>query len=981
MAGRVAVGAVVYAVSGGCLPIPRTFAPVLVLDTSTSHALRAGSDETSTDPTAIGADFLFEAGGRNVYTFFGPVLDTDRTTVTGGSVKDVTFSLEGDRSGWSVDKKTGTMTGTWPVTAEAAPGQIQPFVMHLVAWDVMKESAVIETFTVNVRNPVFSPVLALASNGLPLRPEPNGGSTAPNLNALGSEYWYTAGEQNAYTINSPTIDPTATVLVTGTLEDITFSLAGDSAGWTVDEKTGSMDGSWPFLEGTNPSVFIIDLVATDADGTKATVETFTMNVENPTLTLAIAACCTGYTEGTVQSYYLAGESNVHTISGPVFDPERTALTKGTIADLTFSLTGQSEGWTVDDASGMMKGAWPYLDDAANPSTYMMQLVATDARGETAEVKEFALHVRNPVFTPIVGVDVVTGLTLRAGADGESIDPQAVGEEHWYFSEHAYKIFPPRLDANRTVVTAGATADITFSLRSVYGLSSGWTVDENTGVMTGAWPFLDEQSNPSLYIMNLVGTDARGKTAVIERIRMHVKNPTFEPVMQTDADGSVVRSGSDGGIDPRLVVAAKSWYLTGVSYTVYPPAFDPATTVSQGTLADVTYELSGQSNGWAVDAATGLMTGAWPRLDDAAAPAVYTMQLVAVDLRGQREVIEEMVMDVRNPTTTTTSVTLSTTTLSTTTLSTTTASSTTSTTTATVSTTTTTVSTSTSTVSGTSSTVSTTTTSYTDTATTKTATRTSTTQTSSTVTETTSTTTATSTTRTTATKTSTSKTKTTRTTNTATSSTRTRTTTSKTRTTRTKTTTTRTITATTSTGTTTSTTSTTRTTTSVTTTTTTKTTTVTSSTTLTTTTPTTTTLTTTTRTTTSGTSTTVTTTSTTKTITTTTTIKLAAPVPADTSWLPIVVGAVFGVLFLVMLISLAVRLRRGGGGVATRSAPTYDYGWQQSMAEPSSEAEYKFPQEHGISTQQGYYTVRSSDVPQNNPGARRVAAFGTNSSVI
>lgn len=1001
MAGRVDEGAGLYAVSGACLPTPRQFTPVLVVGDA-NIPVRVGSDEASLDPNAVGSYYWFLTGELNVYKFFAPVLDTEKTKVTSGKIKDIYFTLEGDTAGWAVDRKTGLMTGSFPIIAEES-GQKQ-FVMDLVAWDIMKESAVIETFTFNARNPTFSPVLILGDSEMPLRAESDYGRfvvqdgttlmrVPPNLNGLGSEYWFHAGEQNVYTIGSPALDPDATVLVAGTLEDVSFSLEGDTAGWTADRISGAMSGSWPYLpEEPIPGicsvacVYIMDLVATDVLGTAVVVETFTMNVMNPEFLPVLkkddaglplrAGSGDGSTDiGAVESgyFFLAGELHAYKIFPPRMDLELTALSKGTVADITYSLAGQAEGWTVDESTGVMTGTWPFLADDANPSTYTMQLVAADARGKTAVLEEFTFNVRNPVLTLVLEQNDVSGVVMRAGADDESVDPNTVGSDYWYLSVgelHSYKIFPPVLDQLRTIVTAGTVADITFSLS---GDSDGWTVAAESGLMTGAWPYLKDDANPSVYVMQLVATDARGDTAVVETFTMNVKNPDFAPAVQTDAEGSVIRAGSGGdgsgdtgplldGTDPNLL-AAHSWYLTDLPYKIYPPAINAtATTVTQGTPNDITYALAGQSEGWAVDVATGVMTGVWPHLDEALTPAVYTMQLVAVDARGQVAVLEEHTMQVRNPTTTTTTTSATSTTITT------------------------------STTSATATTTSATSTTSTGTATTTSATQTTTTRTR----------TSTTTSRTTKTRTSTSKTKTTRTSTTATTSTQTRTTTSKTRTTRTKTTTTKTATSTSITGTTTTATSTTQTVTTTTVTSVTTTTTVTSSTTRTTTSRTTTTITTTTRTTTTGTTTTTTSSTTATSATTTTTVKLASPVPSNTSWLAIVVGALFGVLFVVLLIVLAVRLRRSGKerGAATRLSPApiaaSAGGYQGAyssvppatvLTNPGYSAAptvigsdglrgYNFPA--GLSYQTSpaaSYSAQPGQYVLNNPGARRVAMLG------
>eukprot|EP00729_Bicosta_minor_P021410 gene21410-3574_t len=317
---------------------------------------------------------------------------------------------------------------------------------------------------------------------------------------------------------------------------------------------------------------------------------------------------------------------------------------------------------VDEKTGDMAGSWVFLPEEMNPSTFVMQLVATDARGETAVVEIFTMNVRNPVFTPYKIPDPDTGVTIRKGADEDSIDPNTLDSDYFFFSVpelHSYKIFGPVLDPRPqfTILTAGTFEDIRFSLT---GDSDGWAVDDLTGDMAGAWPYLDEERNPSTYVMKLVATDARGDTAVVEVFTFNVRNPEFLPKLVETDSGLPVRTGSDGATDPRSK-SSEDWYLTGQPYKFYPPVINGSlTTVTLGTPDEVTYKLTGQSDGWSVDYGSGVMVGEWPHLDELETPAEYVMQLVAMDARGREAVIEEFTMITTRTSTATTTTGTSTT---------------------------------------------------------------------------------------------------------------------------------------------------------------------------------------------------------------------------------------------------------------------------------------------------------------------------------
>jgi hypothetical protein len=78
------------------------------------------------------------------------------------------------------------------------------------------------------------------------------------------------------------------------------------------------------------------------------------------------------------------------------------------------------------------------------------------------------------------------------------------------------------------------------------------------------------------------------------------------------------------------------YFVGDTYTIAPRTINAAnTTVSDGTIADITYKLSdNKPPSMLVDTATGVISGVF---DEA---ALYTFQLIAIDQAGEVAVMEE-----------------------------------------------------------------------------------------------------------------------------------------------------------------------------------------------------------------------------------------------------------------------------------------------------------------------------------------------------
>jgi len=281
-----------------------------------------------------------------------PPLDTATTTISTGSVDDVTFVLGPTAPAeFYVKSDTGKMSGR--VQDE---GNIE---FELFAVDAGGKKQVYGTFAYTATAPPeFKPV------PIAVWTAPSGCDTPANDELVVNQ---------SYTMCVPPLNTTATTVSTGSVEDVTFVL-GDTApeGFFVKSDTGKIFGR---VQDEGNIEF--ELFAVDAGGKKQVYATYTfIAFDPPGFDLKVDS-----TSRTNTDPSLFTDPDTH--SGPYFvgtsyriSPytlrSDTVVSTGTLQDIRYTMEGEPDGWFVGAKNGEISGTF------SGPGRYSMSLHALDA---------------------------------------------------------------------------------------------------------------------------------------------------------------------------------------------------------------------------------------------------------------------------------------------------------------------------------------------------------------------------------------------------------------------------------------------------------------------------------------------------------------------------------------------------------------------------------------------------------------------------
>jgi hypothetical protein len=328
------------------------------------------------------------------------------------------------------------------------------------------------------------------------------------------------------------------------------------------------------------------------------------------------------------------------VAPPVIDtnPNVTNIVHGSIADLTYELRH------IDSASQFERGLEPIIQEDwfINPITgvitgvfrnagrFEFDIWVVDVVGDTAHLETYSWDVKpQRQFKP-----AFFATRRRAENDDSFTDYDGRSTRFHTGSHNFYKIAPLKLNPTATAVSAGAVGDITYRIKTEL---SGWFVGTETGDIIGNFNTVGKHS------ITLVAVDLGGEQFDVENYTFEVTPPPeFMLVLQNSSkfppspSSSISESASPGMPDgARRVVAV------GDIYSLASPQINGArSTVSEGTLDDVTFSLHGP--GGLCVRRDGEVQGVFVE-DDI---GVHALKVTAFDKGGRAVEVTNISLDVR-----------------------------------------------------------------------------------------------------------------------------------------------------------------------------------------------------------------------------------------------------------------------------------------------------------------------------------------------
>jgi hypothetical protein len=453
--------------------------------------------------------------GQVVYT--ATASDTDFN-----GAEDITFSLADDSLGFSIDADTGVVTTNADFAADYENTQSQSFTV--VATDAAGNAS--------------EQVVNVAINNLDeVAPVINSGDTATAIDENSGE------GQVVYTATASDTDFNG-------LEDITFSLADESLGFSIDASTGVVTTNTDFAadyEDAQSQSFTV--VATDAAG-NATEQEVSLEINNldevaPSITSGDTATAIDENSGEGQVVYTA------TASDTDFNGAE---------DITFSLADDSLGFSIDASTGVVTTNADFESNFEDAQSQSFTVVAADAAGNASEqVVSVAINNLDEVAPSITSGDTGTAVNENSGAD-----------------QVVYTATASDTDFN-------GLEDITFSLADE---SLGFSIDASTGVVTTNADFAADYEDAQSQSFTVVATDAAGNASE-QVVSVAINNlDEVAPSITSGDTGTAVNENS------------------GADQVVYTAT---ASDTDFNGLEDITFSLADESLGFSIDADTGVVT--------------------------------------------------------------------------------------------------------------------------------------------------------------------------------------------------------------------------------------------------------------------------------------------------------------------------------------------------------------------------------------
>jgi hypothetical protein len=306
-------------------------------------------------------------------------------------------------------------------------------------------------------------------------------------------------------------------------EDANFSLVGSYAALSINPTTGAVTLNVdPDFE-VKPE-YSFTVIATDALGYSSAALQVTVVVTNideaaPNITSASVAVI-NENSGAGQSFYTAEATDAEDVSGGV----------------SFSLADETLGFSIDVSTGVVTTNAGFTADFETAQSQSFTLVATDVAANSAQ---------QVVTVAIIDVDEVAP-TITSGASGNNIDEN--------------------LGAGQVVYAAVATDDsaVTYSLVDA---NLGFSIDEDTGVVTTNDDFVANFEAASSQSFVVVTTDAGGNASQQGVTVAIIDVDEAAPVFESSTTASVLESEPAGVVVYQVLVDDSSDISNGVTYSL------------------------------------------------------------------------------------------------------------------------------------------------------------------------------------------------------------------------------------------------------------------------------------------------------------------------------------------------------------------------------------------------------------------------------
>jgi serine/threonine protein kinase len=551
----------------------------------TERTTLSSVDEEYIDPTMYITDIEPFVVGTS-YKIATFILNTTTTRVSAGAVDDITYTLSSDApESFCVQANSGDISGTFPSAGNYSFG--------VLAVDQAGATAVVEQLDIVVLD---RPVFEVAVSALRVR----NGSEFSDPSAAASSTFYV---DESYRFSPLVLLEHATIVSAGSFDSITYTLSADD-GWFVSAPSGEIFGQFGSVGNHTMKLFAVDLA-----GKQALVEemqfvvqprpvfglgtTFDPSVLSPKdvgleLAATLAPTTIQYAIGSTVKFPPLPQSVSELFVNPAF---------GDFAKITYKRTfSGADGttkpglWLVDTETGEM------LAQPERAGNYTVSLTATDGLG--AEVT-----VRSWQFEVLLRDADVQCRTLSLGA----------------CTYHKYG--PNRDDC------------------------------KNSGIRVDDAEIFDQQ-----FACNCVGTGYEGdncevkiQSAVCAATEALVDGVCRPFQLATNQEGVRTKSGAEF-TDPHTMENQYYTVRDFASYRIAPLVIDAAlTNYSAGNRSDVTYTMTGNTDGFFLNTKTGQMLGTFDSFDEEkSATKTYAITLQAVDGGGVNQDLETLTMRVRYP---------------------------------------------------------------------------------------------------------------------------------------------------------------------------------------------------------------------------------------------------------------------------------------------------------------------------------------------
>jgi serine/threonine protein kinase len=217
---------------------------------------------------------------------------------------------------------------------------------------------------------------------------------------------------------------------------------------------------------------------------------------------------------------------------------------GADATIRYSMVDPPPGFFIEPSTGEIQGR--PLPSAAREEPYATKLLAIDPAGASAVLETVTIAiVPRPVFNPVF----LAAENRRISSGDEYTDP--TDQTQRYVVHTPYLIARLALDEAATTVSAGAVADITYTLSST--APDSFFVQATTGNIFGTF------ADPGTFEFEVVAVDLNGERAAVETLRFDVRSTPIFKLNNATWNAK------------NMTVNILSQYQLGVTYEIPGPA--------------------------------------------------------------------------------------------------------------------------------------------------------------------------------------------------------------------------------------------------------------------------------------------------------------------------------------------------------------------------------------------------------------------------